>query len=73
MPSLNAIGQGLRLRERRARHNAIAAYAAEMAGTEFDLDSELESAAIDHLTAARAWSKSSTACPSAGTKRALAE
>ena len=46
-----AIQQWLRLRERRARHNAIAAYAAEMAGTEFDLDPELERAAIDHLTA----------------------
>jgi hypothetical protein len=33
-----AIRQWLRLRERRVRHNAIAAYAAEMAGTEFDLD-----------------------------------
>jgi hypothetical protein len=33
-----AIYQWLRLRERRARHNAIAAYAAEMAGTKFDLD-----------------------------------
>jgi hypothetical protein len=51
MPSPNAIDQGLRLRQRRVRHNAIAAYAAEMAGTEFDLDPELESAAIDHLTA----------------------
>lgn len=33
-----AIHQWLRLRERRAWHNAIAAYAAEMAGTKFDLD-----------------------------------
>ena len=46
-----AIQQWLRLRERRARHNAIAAYAAEMAGTEFDLDPELERAGIDSLTA----------------------
>ena len=45
-----AIRQWLRLRERRARHNAIAAYAAEMAGTEFDLDPELEYAGIDPLT-----------------------
>jgi hypothetical protein len=44
-----AIHQWLRLRERRARHNAIAAYATEMAGTEFDLDPELERAGIDHL------------------------
>jgi hypothetical protein len=46
-----AIHQWLRLREKRARHNAIAAYAAEMAGTEFDLDPELERAGIDHLLA----------------------
>jgi len=51
MPSPNAIDQGLRLRQCRVRHNAIAAYAVEMAGTEFDLDPELESAATDHLTA----------------------
>ena len=44
-----AIHQWLRLREKRARHNAIAAYAAEMSGTEFDLDPELERAGIDHL------------------------
>ncbi|MGA2328300.1 MAG: hypothetical protein ABSH05_18635 [Bryobacteraceae bacterium] len=31
------------------RHNAIAAYAAEMAGTPFDLDPSLESAAIEQL------------------------
>jgi hypothetical protein len=46
-----AIHEWLRLREKRARHNAIAAYAAEMAGTEFDLDPELERAGIDHLLA----------------------
>ena len=46
-----AIQQWLRLRERRARHNAIAAYAADMAGTKFDLDPELERAGIDSLTA----------------------
>ena len=45
-----AIQQWLRLRERRARHDAIAAYAAGMAGTEFDLDPELELAGTDHLT-----------------------
>jgi hypothetical protein len=33
---------------RKARHDAIAAYAAEMAGTEFDLDAQLEAAGIEH-------------------------
>ncbi|MFN7933757.1 MAG: hypothetical protein U0R19_10540 [Bryobacteraceae bacterium] len=31
-------------------HVEIAAYAAEMAGTEFDLDPHLEAATIEHLT-----------------------
>ncbi len=30
-------------------HEAIALYAAEMAGTDLDMDSELESAGIEHL------------------------
>jgi hypothetical protein len=34
---------------RKARHEAIAAYANEMAGTELDLDRDLESAGIEHL------------------------
>jgi len=34
---------------RRARRDAIAAYAVEMAGTHLDLDRELESAGIEHL------------------------
>jgi hypothetical protein len=34
-----------------ARKEAIAAYAAEMAGTEFDLDPELEAASADLLFA----------------------
>jgi hypothetical protein len=38
-----------RQQARRARHDVIAAYAVEMAGTEFDLDAELESAAIEFL------------------------
>jgi len=46
-----AVHQWLRQREKRSRHNAIAAYAAEMAGTKFDLDPELERAGIDHLLA----------------------
>jgi hypothetical protein len=37
---------------RKARHDAIAEYAAMMAGTEFDLDSELEAAGIEHLVTA---------------------
>jgi hypothetical protein len=35
-----------------ARHEAIAAYAAEHAGTEADLDPELEAAAMEHLRVA---------------------
>lgn len=34
---------------RKARHEAIAGYAARMAGTKLDLDTELESAGIEHL------------------------
>ena len=33
---------------RRERHDAIAAYAAEMAGTKFDLDPDWEAAGIEH-------------------------
>jgi hypothetical protein len=44
-----AIDQWLRLQRKRARHSAIAAYSAEVAGTKFDLDPELETAGIDHL------------------------
>jgi hypothetical protein len=33
----------------KARHEAIVAYAAEIAGTNLDLDPELEAAGIDHL------------------------
>lgn len=36
-------------RGRQERHEAIAAYAAQYAGTEVDLDVELEQAAIEHL------------------------
>src|SRR5260370_37469641 len=39
---------------RKARRDAIAAYATEMAGTRFVLDSDLEAAAIEQLTANRA-------------------
>jgi hypothetical protein len=44
-----AIDAWLRYQARKARHHAIAAYAAEMAGTDLDLDRELESAGIEHL------------------------
>jgi hypothetical protein len=38
---------------RKARHDQIAAYAAEMAGTEFDLDPDLEAAGIEQLIVTR--------------------
>lgn len=44
-----AIDLWLRQQLRKARHGAIAAYAAEMAGTNLDLDPDLESAGIEHL------------------------
>ena len=44
-----AIDAWLKDQARKARHNAIAEYAAGMAGTELDLDRELESAGIEHL------------------------
>ena len=44
-----AIEAWLRQEERRARHDAIAAYAATMAGTPLDLDAPLEAAASEHL------------------------
>jgi hypothetical protein len=33
----------------KVRHDAIAAYAAEIAGTDLDLDRDLESAGTEHL------------------------
>jgi hypothetical protein len=44
-----AIDLWLRHQVRVARHAAIANYAAEMAGTSFDLDTDLESAGVEHL------------------------
>jgi hypothetical protein len=44
-----AIDSWLRQQLRKARHRAIADYAAEMAGTKLDLDPDLESAGIEHL------------------------
>jgi hypothetical protein len=48
-----AIDSWLRHRLRNARHQAIAAYAGEMAGSRLDLDPVLESAGIEHLVKAR--------------------
>lgn len=44
-----AIDWWLRERLRKARYDAIAAYAAEIAGTNWDLDPHLESAGVEHL------------------------
>jgi hypothetical protein len=44
-----AIDLWLRHQKRAARHSAISSYAAEMAGSGFDLDEDLESAGIQHL------------------------
>lgn len=44
-----AVDWWLRQQARKARHDAIAAYASEMAGTRLDLDADLESAAIEHI------------------------
>lgn len=44
-----AVDAWLRQQLRKARQAAIEDYASEMAGTRLDLDSDLESAAIEHL------------------------
>jgi predicted transcriptional regulator len=44
-----AIDFWLRQQLRKARHEAIAAFAAEAAGSDLDLDHKLESAAVEHL------------------------
>src|ERR1700731_2831423 len=48
-----AVVAWLRQECRRARREAVAKFAAEMAGTHLDLDPDLESAAIEHLVEAR--------------------
>lgn len=48
-----AIDHWVRQQPRKARHDAIAAYAAETAGTSLDLDTDLEAAGIEYLTRAR--------------------
>ncbi len=45
----DAIDSWLRYQFWKARHDAIAAYAAEMAGTDRDTDHDLESAGVEHL------------------------
>ena len=45
----DAIDFWLRQQLRNARHQAIAAYAEDVAGSELDLDPVLESAGIEHL------------------------
>ena len=45
-----AIDFWLRQQLRKARHDAIAPYAAEIAGTVLDLDADLEAAGTEHLT-----------------------
>jgi hypothetical protein len=44
-----AIDFWLRQQLRKARHDAIAAYAVEAAGTVLDLDADLEAAGVKHL------------------------
>lgn len=44
-----AIDFWLRQQMRKSRHDAIAAFAAQAAGTSLDLDDELEAAGIEHL------------------------
>lgn len=44
-----AVDEWLRQQSRKARRDAIAAYAKEMADTPLDLDTELEEAGIEHL------------------------
>ena len=44
-----AVDSWLRQQKRKARHDAIAAFAAETAGTHLDLDTDLESAAIEQF------------------------
>lgn len=45
----DAVDWWLRLQRRKARHEAIAVYATETAGTHLDLNADLESAGIEHL------------------------
>ena len=49
----DAVDSWLRQQHRKARHEAITAYAERMAGTHLDLDPDLESAGIEHLVNTR--------------------
>jgi len=55
MIAREAIAVWLRVRKKALRHNAIAEFASEAAGTEFDLDASLESAAIEQLMKLVRW------------------
>jgi hypothetical protein len=44
-----AVDSWLRQQKRKASHDAIAAFAAETAGTHLDLDTDLQSAGIEHI------------------------
>ena len=44
-----AIDDWLRRQKRKARNDELEAFAAEMAGTEFDLDREFEAAGVEYL------------------------
>jgi hypothetical protein len=48
-----AVDWWLREQTRKARQNEIEVYAAEMAGSALDLDTDLESAGIEHLVGIR--------------------
>jgi hypothetical protein len=48
-----AVDGWLRQQSRKARQDAIAAYATEMSGTHLDFDTDLESAGIQHLVKTR--------------------
>jgi hypothetical protein len=65
-----AIDEWLRQQMKAARHAAITAYAEGMAGTEFDLDPDLEAAGIEHLTAAgKVRSRTNTSGKATSSKR----
>ncbi|HEY6387886.1 MAG TPA: hypothetical protein VIX91_19590 [Candidatus Acidoferrum sp.] len=57
-----AIDFWLRQRLRKARRDAIAAFAAEVAGTSLDLDDDLEAAAVEHLVRTGKASKAHSEC-----------
>ena len=48
-----AIELWLRRQKKVARHQVVAAFAAEQVGTPFDLDPELEAASVEHLIATK--------------------